>query len=153
MIDHQFTVREATESDLPGVLHVYAQPELDNGNVLPLDEIRSRWHRFATYPNYKLYIAEIGGRVVGTFALLIMDNLAHGGRPSGIVEDVGVLPEYQGKGIGKRMMEFARDVCSQSGCYKLMLSSNLRRSGSHIFYESLGFHKHGYSFMLELKDV
>lgn len=153
MTDHKVTIREAMESDLPGVLYVYAQPELDNGHMLPLDEFRSLWQRLKAYPHYKLYIAQIGDLVVGTFALLIMDKLAHGGRPSGIVEDVGVLPEYQGQGIGKRMMNFARDVCAQSGCYKLMLSSNLRRSASHDFYESLGFRRHGYSFLLELNDA
>ena len=32
--------------------------------------------------------------------------MAHLGTPSAVVEDVGVLPEMQGNGIGKAMMEF-----------------------------------------------
>ena len=35
-------------------------------------------------------MAELNGEIVGTFALLIMDNLAHLGAPSGVVEDVVV---------------------------------------------------------------
>lgn len=88
-----------------------------------------------------------------TFALLIMDNLAHGGAPSGIVEDVVVRADHQGLGLGKMMMHFAMDVCRQAGCYKLMLSSNQKRVTAHVFYESLGFDRHGFSFVVPLRSV
>ena len=84
--------------------------------------------------------------IVGTFALLIMDNLAHQGTPSGVVEDVAVLNDLQGKGIGKMMMKFAMEKCQEAGCYKLVLSSNVKRTEAHAFYESLDFEKHGFSF-------
>jgi ribosomal protein S18 acetylase RimI-like enzyme len=142
-------IREATEADLPEILRIYAQPELDAGAVLSLEEARSRFQRFSIYPSYRLYVAEVDGAVVGTFALLIMDNLAHLGAPSGVVEDVGVLPEFQGQGIGKQMMRKARELCAEAGCYKLVLSSNVRRMAAHAFYESLGFRKHGFSFLVE----
>jgi GNAT superfamily N-acetyltransferase len=44
------------------------------------------------------------------------------------------------------MMRRAMDECRQAGCYKLALSSNLKREAAHRFYEGLGFEKHGYSF-------
>ena len=47
------------------------------------------------------------GVIVGSFALLIMDNLGHLGAPSAIVEDVVVDPALHGCGIGRQMMEFA----------------------------------------------
>jgi len=40
-------------------------------------------------------------------------------------------------------------IAKEKGCYKLTLSSNLRREAAHAFYESLGFTKHGYSFLIE----
>jgi len=143
-------VREATEADLPAILAIYAQPDLDDGDVMSLDEARAWLRRIAVYPDYKLHVAELDGRVVGTFALLVMDNLAHRGAKSGIVEDVGVLPELHGRGIGKLMMERARQLCTEAGCYKLVLSSNQRRTAAHAFYESLGFERHGVSFMIRL---
>ncbi len=76
--------------------------------------------------------------------------MAHLGTPSAIVEDVGVLPKMQGKGVGKAMMEFALKYAKEKGCYKMTLSSNLRREATHQFYESLGFQKHGFSFLVEL---
>jgi ribosomal protein S18 acetylase RimI-like enzyme len=145
------TIREATEADLPDLLHIYAQPEIDNGTVLALAEAREYFRRLRYYPNYHLYVATVEERMVGTFALLIMDNLAHLGAPSGVVEDVGVLPAYQGQGIGRRMMAYALDLCRRAGCYKLTLSSNLQRTQAHAFYASLGFQKHGLSFRMELQ--
>ena len=55
-------------------------------------------------------------------------------------------PEWQARGVGKAMMRFARARCRKAGCYKLALSSNLKRAAAHRFYESLGFEKHGFSF-------
>jgi GNAT superfamily N-acetyltransferase len=145
----QAEMRAAVEADLPRVLELYAQPALDDGKRLALDDARRLHARFAAYPDYKLYVACIDGRVVGTYALLIMDNLAHCGTPSGIVEDVAVDPAVQGQGIGRLMMEDARARCARAGCYKLVLSSNLRREQAHRFYENLGFERHGYSFRVQ----
>ena len=141
-------MREAGAADLPAVLALYAQPDLDNGQVLTEEQARSVFARFSLYPDYHLYVAVVGGEVVGTFALLIMDNLAHVGTPSGVVEDVVVSGHHQGRGIGRRMMAFARERCAARGCYKMALSSNLKRERAHQFYEDIGFEKHGYSFRI-----
>jgi GNAT superfamily N-acetyltransferase len=146
-------VRPAVTTDLPAVLDLYAQPDFDAGRVLPLAEASRLFARFAAYPDYTLYVAEHDKRIVGSFALLVMDNLGHLGSPSGIVEDVVVAPELHGAGIGKAMMRFARDRCREKGCYKLVLSSNAKRERAHALYESLGFARHGYSFRLDLAPV
>lgn len=104
----------------------------------------------AAYPNYALYVAVQGAEVVGTFALLIMDNLGHRGAPSAMVEDVAVDPGVQGQGIGKAMMRHAMALAAATGCYKLALSSNLKRDKAHAFYDSLDFERHGYSFRMAL---
>jgi GNAT superfamily N-acetyltransferase len=144
----QLDVREATEADLPAILNVYAQPELDDSRVLSLEEARAQWRRIHAHPDYKLYVAVRDGAVIGTFALLIMPNISHLGASAGIVDQVGVLREHQGQGVGKLMMEHARQICRRAGCYKMMLSSNLKRQQAHAFYESLGFEKHGFSFKI-----
>jgi ribosomal protein S18 acetylase RimI-like enzyme len=145
----RFSIRAATEADLPAVLNLYAQPDLDDGAVLPLNQARELFARFARYPDYTLYVAVEGETVVGTFALLIMDNLGHRGAPSGVVEDVAVDPQRQSRGIGRQMLSFARAICAQKACYKMALSANKKRRQAHRFYESLGLTQHGYSFVVE----
>jgi GNAT superfamily N-acetyltransferase len=146
-------IRAAATSGLSGVLALYAQPEIDDGDVLPLDEAERLFRRFERYPDYTLYVAEHNGAIVGSFALLIMDNLGHVGAPSGIVEDVVVEPALQGRGIGQAMMHFAIERCREKCCYKVMLSSNAKRQRAHAFYEALGFERHGYSFRIDLERV
>lgn len=138
--------REATREDLPEILRLYAQPELDDGRVLALNDAERLFERMAAYPDYRIYVALDGEAVVGTFAMLVMDNLGHMGTPSAIVEDVAVDPQRHGRGIGRAMMQHAMTLSASKGCYKLTLSSNLKRSKAHAFYEAIGFERHGYSF-------
>ncbi|MCX7311151.1 MAG: GNAT family N-acetyltransferase [Hyphomicrobiales bacterium] len=138
---------------MQSILALYAQPDFDNGNVISTADASRLHARFADYPDYTLYVAERGSVVVGSFALLVMDNLGHLGAPSAIVEDVVVAASLQGGGIGGAMMSFACDMARRKRCYKLMLSSNARRERAHIFYESLTFERHGYSFRLDLEPV
>ena len=88
--------------------------------------------------------------MVGTFTLLIIDNLAHRGAKSAILEDVVVAGDLRGQGIGRRMLSDAAQLCREKGCYKIVLSSNRRRLGAHRFYRALGFSRHGSSFSLDL---
>jgi GNAT superfamily N-acetyltransferase len=141
--------REASKWDLPDVLRLYAQPDLDDGKVLPASEAERIFERMAHYPNYRIYVAVSDMHVVGTFALLIMDNLGHLGAPSAIIEDVAVDPTLQWQGIGKEMMRHAIQLATGNKCYKVVLSSNLKRERAHAFYESLEFERHGYSFRID----
>ncbi len=148
-MNNSVTCRAALKNDLPGVLALYAQPDLDDGETLSLPEAERLFERMGQYPDYHLHVAVKGEEIVGTFAMLIMDNLGHLGAPSAVIEDVAVDPEYQGQGVGKIMMTYAFWICKKKGCYKVALSANIKRKKAHAFYESLGFERHGYSFRIE----
>ncbi len=146
----QIFLRQATKNDLPSVLRLYAQPDMDDGKILNAADAERVFDRMGRYPNYRLYVAVTGQQIVGSFALLVMDNLAHQGTPSAIVEDVVVDSSHHGQGIGKFMMQHAIKIAQSEACYKLMLSSNIKRQRAHRFYESLGFERHGYSFRIDI---
>ena len=143
------TIRPGASQDLPQVLDIYNHSGLEHDAVLTLVDVEQWFNQIQHYPSYTLWVASLSERIVGTFALLIMDYLVHRGSPSGIVEAVGVTPDLQGQGIGRQMMEVAIDQCKAAGCYKLTISTNLRRKTAHTFYESLGFEKHGYSYRVQ----
>lgn len=149
------SIREAVADDLPQVLALYAQPGLDDGQVLDTARAREIFAEFARYPNYHLYVACDSAHpptVLGSYALLVMHNLAHMGTPSAIAEDVVVDAKQRGQGIGRQMMAHAVAQARDAGCYKLALSSNQRRVRAHAFYESLGFVRHGYSYVIETQS-
>lgn len=143
-------IRPGAIEDLPQVLAIYNDSGLEHEAILTLSDVEQWFTKIQQYPRYTLWVACLAERIVGTFSLLIMDNLVHHGSPSGIVEAVGVASALQGQGIGRQMMDVAMDQCRSAGCYKLTISTNLRRKAAHTFYESLGFTKHGYSYRVEL---
>ncbi|MDS4029283.1 MAG: GNAT family N-acetyltransferase [Candidatus Contendobacter sp.] len=145
--------REALKSDLSDILRLYAQPDLDDGNILSTSDAERMLERMASYPNYKIVVAVNNARIVGTFVLLIMDHLGHQGMPSAIIEDVAVDPSLHGQGIGKKMMHHAIKLATENNCYKAVLSSNLKRERAHAFYESLGLERHGYSFRIDTQQA
>ena len=152
-MDTSVICREASKADLPDVLRLYRQPDFEDGKVLSLSEAERLFERIARYPDYKIYVAIMEDSVIGTFALLIMDNLGHNGAPSAIIEDVAVDPKWQGRGVGTFMMGHALQICGEKGCYKAALSSSLKRGKAHAFYESMGFERHGYSFRTGVQPV
>ena len=140
-------IRQATVDDVAQILAAYRDAGLETAISFTPEEGREHFAVFARYPNYRVFVAELDGEIVGTYALLIMDNLAKHGRRSGVVESVAVSPRHQRLGIGSALMEHAREQCEQAGCNKFVLSSGLSREEAHRFYESIGLARHGYSFL------
>jgi GNAT superfamily N-acetyltransferase len=138
--------RAASKADLSEILRLYAQPDLADGKVLSLSEAERIFERMAHYPDYMIYVAVCDDRIVGTFALLIMDNLGHLGTPSAVIDDVAVDSAWQGRGVGTMMIHYAFEAARRKGCYQAAFSTNLKRERAHAFYESQGFERHGYSF-------
>jgi len=143
--------RIATRSDLPALLGLYAQLGRDNQDVLDLDEADAMFSRIEAYPDYKIHLALSEGVVAGTWSMLVMDNLAHRGLPTAIVENVVVDKSCRDQGIGQAMMEQAMEIARSKGCYKLALTSGQHRPDAHRFYEKIGFTRHGFSFYTELE--
>ncbi len=147
---HEIVIREALEEDVPAILRLYASSQITDEEEFTVDEACEHLQIFQRYPSYHVFVAVIDNAVVGTYELLIMDNLAKRGKKSGVVEDVAVDPAHRGRGIGRAMMNHAREQCRKAGCYKFVLSSNLKREDAHRFYDALGLERHGYSFLTRL---
>ncbi len=141
-------IRQATRDDAPAIVALYEGAGIDAGRTFTAEEAKRHFDVFATYPNFRVFVAMLRGAIVGAYELLIMDNLAKRGTPSEIVEDVAVSPAHQGHGIGRALMEHALEECRRAGCYKLALSSGISRDAAHAFYDSLGFERHGISFVV-----
>jgi len=142
-------IRQAEDIDLERVLEIYREAEIGTEQFLP-EEAQEQLGVLRKYPSYRVFVAERDGELVGTYELLIIDNLAKRGRKSAIVEDVAVANAHKGCGIGRQMIQHAMNLAKEARCYKLVLSSNLKREDAHSFYEKLGFEKHGYSFRVDI---
>ncbi|MCX7843217.1 MAG: GNAT family N-acetyltransferase [Clostridia bacterium] len=143
-------IREAVFDDIANILELYT--DIGDSEEITAEKIAHIWDRIKSYPYYKMLVAELDGTIIGTYCIIVIDNLGHGGKPLAVVESVVVHPYYRSKGIGRQLMQDAMKRAREQGCYKLMLSSNKKRVRAHRFYEELGFEQHGISFMVEVKD-
>ena len=57
-----------------------------------------------------------------------------------IVEEIAVDSSYQGKGIGRKLMEKAEEECKYQGCHSIRLLTH-NKSGAAKFYQKIGFRK------------
>lgn len=146
-------IREATEKDIPRVLEMYRQLsfEPEKYQPAPLNDCLKVFRRMSEYPNYHLLVAEEGGVVVGTTVLAVLPGFAHGTLPFAVVEYVVVDGNYRSKGIGNLMMESVKSLAKEAGCYKIMLTSDLRRERAHKFYKSVGFEDSAAGFRFYFK--
>ena len=103
-------IREALETDLPSILLLYGQPDFDNGVVADLADAQDFLAILGRYPDYRIYVAEMEGGVIGVYSLLIMDKLAHKRTPSAILEDIVVATSRQRQGVGKALVAHAIDM-------------------------------------------
>jgi GNAT superfamily N-acetyltransferase len=87
-------------------------------------------------------IAVLDGELVGMAWLAVFERAPNPGdlvRRSGDVQSVFVLPEHQGCGIGRRLMEGVCATADSLGIRKLTLDA---RDAAVPFYERLGFSTH-----------
>jgi len=143
------TIRELNPNDvqkgLLETLKALAPVEIDplNGTILARCFVTRRW-----LPRVHAFVAETeDGYVVGTATLLVIPKLIHHGEPVGQVEDVAVHPDWQGQGIGRRLMLRCIEAARESRCRKVILNC----SETNIpFYASLGFRPHEVGMRLDL---
>lgn len=147
-------LRVATQDDAP--LLAALQAEMDDGDPAAVtDDDRAAMCAvladMAAYPHFHAYLVYLEGQPVASFSLMIFASPSQGGQPQALLDAVVVSRAQRGRCIGEAMVREALLMAQQAGCYKLILSSNLKRRDAHRFYEQLGFRQHGISYGMRLK--
>ncbi|HSD04759.1 MAG TPA: GNAT family N-acetyltransferase, partial [Nitrosopumilaceae archaeon] len=97
-------------------------------------------------PNYTIYVAVLDSKVIGATTLLIEQKFIHKGGLVGHIEDVVVRKEYQGKGIGQKLVKALSDYAEKKGCYKTILDCT---DDLVPFYEKIGFKRNSNSMRID----
>lgn len=143
-------LRIATEQDLPVLNYLYA--DMDGKPLMSDKQITAIWNQIHQVPDYNIYLASLEDLAIGTFSLLLMPTMMHRVfYKSAILDAVTIASGYRSKGYGKEMMREALKIAAEAGCYKVTLSSNLKRDRTHQFYQALGFKQHGWSFSYQFQ--
>ncbi len=80
-----------------------------------------------------------GSQLIGTCTVNMCSNLSWSGRPYAMIENVIVSKNFRNIGIGKAILEFAKNWALDKGCYKVALMTGSKKPETLHFYESAGF--------------
>jgi GNAT superfamily N-acetyltransferase len=131
------TIRHAEPRDLPGIIaliRALADFEKLQG---PDDDAAARFARHFEEQRFRVLVADQGGALVG-YALYFYNYSTFLARPSLYLEDLFVLPDARGLGLGRRFMLALAKVADSEGCGRFewcVLDWNVR---AQKFYRSLG---------------
>jgi len=121
--------------------------DLFNGFLTSLDSLKKAsdisrekaeevFKKIDSNDDYIIAVAVSDNKIVGSATLLIEQKFIHNGGLVGHIEDVVVDKNFQGKKIGKKIIEYLLEHSKKRGCYKTILDCS---DDVKAFYERLGF--------------
>ena len=131
----EIKIRDIVESDIDnGFLE--SLDSLRNASDLNKDTARDILKKIIGNPDHIIHVAEVDGKVVGSTTLLIEQKFIHEGGKVGHIEDVVVSKEFEGRGIGIKLVTSLLEVAKAKNCYKTILDC---KDELIPFYERIGF--------------
>lgn len=123
------TIQNLSLTDLPLLLHP-ADGVFDN----PVDESFAR--EFLADPRHHIVVALSDGVVIG-FASAV--HYIHPDKPPELwINEVGVTPAHQNKGVGKAIMKEMLELGKQIGCVNAWVLTDRSNTAANRLYKSAG---------------
>ena len=121
--------------------------DLENGFLETLDFLRKAsdldknrakeiLEKIKQNSNQIIQVAIDDKKIVGCITLLIEQKFIHDGGLVGHIEDVVVRKDYEGKGIGMKLVTSMLEYAKRKNCYKTILDC---KDDVKQFYERIGF--------------
>ena len=133
-----YSMRKARLDDLNGLDRVMMVISDGPGDRVKMTRLMEK---LDADPDKYLLVAEDRntGEIVGSLLGVVFEDICGDCRPILLVENVAVLEQYQGRGIGRAMFEEIERWGREKDCHYEILVSGMKRTGAHKFYAALGF--------------
>ena len=98
--------------------------------------------------NHDIFVYKIQDQPVALITLFIEQKLIHGGKSVGHIEDLVVDKQFRNQKIGKKLLEYIIQICSNYNCYKVLLDCNDSMCSDFTiedYYKKQGFIRNGLS--------
>ncbi len=132
-------IRFAVEADVPVILHLIkhlAEFEKMLDRVTATEEDLQRT-LFGPRPYAEVILAEQGDSVAG-FALFFHNYSTFFGSPGIYLEDLCVVEDFRGQGIGEALLQKLASLCIERNCTHLEWNVLDWNEGAIRFYERIG---------------
>lgn len=133
------SIRNAVDADIPLILdfirHLATYEREPDAVVATEGDLRR--DGFGPEPKYRCVIAEWNNQPAG-FAFFFYNYSTWRGQPGLYLEDLFVLPEMRGKGIGKALLQHLAQIALRDHCYGIRWMVLEWNEPALKFYDSLG---------------
>ncbi len=131
----EIEIREIRENDLEnGFLETL--DFLRKASDLDKSKAKEILEKIKQNSNQIIQVAIDDKKIVGCITLLIEQKFIHDGGLVGHIEDVVVRKDYEGKGIGMKLVTSMLEHAKRKNCYKTILDC---KDDVKQFYERIGF--------------
>jgi len=131
----EIEIREIRENDLEnGFLETL--DFLRKASDLDKSKAKEILEKIKQNSNQIIQVAIDDKKIVGCITLLIEQKFIHDGGLVGHIEDVVVRKDYEGKGIGMKLVTSMLEYAKRKNCYKTILDC---KDDVKQFYERIGF--------------
>lgn len=131
-------LRDLTHDDFEQALRLY---QILTRDPVPVSTSADTFDAVLNHAGTTIIGMQNSGQIIAMITLHILPNMTSGGRPYCLIENVVCDPAFQGKGIGRAVLQAGIDRARAAGSYKIMLMTGTAR-GALGFYEKLGFSGH-----------
>lgn len=124
-----FTLRDMAFEDIETIGRL--ENELFPTDAWPLEMFYTEFFQ----PDTRRYIVvEVDGEAVGYAGLMVVDTTAD-------IQTIGVLPRFEGRGIGRAMLAELLDEARRRGADNVMLEVRADNPRAQVLYTRFGFEK------------
>ena len=125
---NEFTLKEGMP-EIEKYMRLYISTGWKQPGYYGLERVQTALSR-----SWVLVCAYSGGELIGS-GRIISDGIIHA-----FITEVFVLPEWQGRGVGKAIMQYLMERCKDADINKVQLFA---APGKGEFYRKLGFFERG----------
>ena len=141
-------IRTARVQDAPELARLLTEL----GHATTQDEILLRWSAWQANGNSGLVMDGDDGELVAA-ATLHQTVVLHRAKPIGRISALIVDSRHRSRGIGRAFVERAERMFAEAGCGMVEITSNMRRTDAHAFYQYLGYELTSARFMKRLTST
>jgi len=128
-------MRLAREADLDLLVDLMTRFYRESGTPMTAAEARRAFAELIADPSLgQVWLLEVESAPVGYLVLALGFSLQHGGRDA-FVDDLYVLPDHRGRGLGTAALQRANEVCEALGVRAMHLTvapDNLRARALYL---------------------
>ena len=119
------------------------------GHNVTVEDMRTRLTKIIANNDHMLLVAQAEGKIIGYCHgyVRILTEI-----PTDVeIGGLAVSDDFQGQGVGKKLVTGIEDWTKSIGLDTVALASNIKREAAHQFYEHLGYTKLRQQFAFEKK--